>query len=311
MTGSRGRLRAQYGAGREIDVVGLPRNPFLDAYHSLLTASWPRLAVMALFVFLGVNGAFALAYLASGGVEGARAGSFRDAFFFSIQTMATIGYGKMAPVSTVAHALVALEAFSGLFALAFMTSLFFAKFARPSARVLFGEVAVVSDYDGVPSLLLRMANARANQIVEATVRVTLVRDERTAEGTRVRRMRDLALTRRESPVFALSWTAVHPITPESPLHGTSQTLCQENETDLIVTLIGFDESLRQTIHARHAYRSDQILFGKRFADLFSFGESGIRTIDYRRFNQVEPAPLTMPGTGAEPLRSYPRSTPLP
>ncbi len=112
-------------------------------------------------------------------------------------------------------------------------------------------------------------------------------------------------------MFALSWTAVHPITPESPLHGTSQTLCQENETDLIVTLIGFDESLRQTIHARHAYRSDQILFGKRFADLFSFGESGIRTIDYRRFNQVEPAPLTMPGTGAEPLRSYPRSTPLP
>ncbi len=289
-----GRVRAEYGAGREIEVLGLPRHSFADLYHHLLTASWPRLAALALVVFLGVNVAFAFGYLATGGIEGARRGSLSDAFFFSIQTMATIGYGKMAPVSLPAHVLVALEAFSGLFALAFMTSLFFAKFARPTARVLFGDVAVVSDYDGVPSLLLRMANGRANQIVEAQLRVTLVRDEVTAEGRRVRRMRDLALTRRESPVFALSWTAIHPITPESPLWGTTEAGCRESETDLIVTLIGFDESLAQTVHARHAYRSDQILYGRRFADLLSFGERGVRVIDYRRFHEVEEAPLRWP-----------------
>ncbi|HZZ84180.1 MAG TPA: ion channel [Anaeromyxobacteraceae bacterium] len=287
-------MRAEYGAGREIEVLGLPGRGFADVYHSLLTASWPTLAGLALLVFLGVNAAFAAGYYLSGGIDGARPDSFADAFFFSIQTMATIGYGKMSPVTLGAHVLVALEAFSGLFALAFMTSLFFAKFARPTARVIFSQVAVVCDYDGIPSLLLRMANARADQIVEAQVRVTLVRDETTAEGRRVRRMRDLPLVRRESPVFALSWTAVHPVTPESPLYGESEALCRENETDVIVTLIGFDESLGQTVHARHAYRSDQILFGKRFADLFSFGESGVRVIDYRRFHEVEPASLTWP-----------------
>ncbi|BDG09905.1 ion channel [Anaeromyxobacter paludicola] len=293
-----GRMRSEYGAGREIEVLGIPRHPFLDAYHHLLTASWPRLISLALAVFLGANGLFAVGYFTCGGVEGARPGSFRDAFFFSIQTMATIGYGRMSPVSLGAHVLVALEAFSGLFALAFMTSLFFAKFARPSARVLFSEVVVVSDYDGVPSLMLRMANARANQIVEAQVHLSLVRDEVTAEGQRVRRVRDLALRRSQSPMFAISWTAIHPIDPGSPFYGSSAELCRESETDLIVTLIGFDESLSQTVHARHSYRPEAILFGRRFVDLFAFGESGVRTIDYRRFHDTEPGTLSWPSPGS-------------
>src|SRR5208337_4984173 len=155
------------------------------------------------------NAAFALVYVLGGdSIENARPGSFTDAFFFSVQTMATIGFGKMVPRTGLANVLVTLESLVGLLGLAIATGLVFAKFSRPTARVLFSRVAVISPWDGVRSLMFRMANERDNRIIEAQVHVVLMRNEATAENVLVRRVHDLALLRHNNPSFALSWTAI-------------------------------------------------------------------------------------------------------
>jgi inward rectifier potassium channel len=159
-------------------------HPFGDLYHGLLTASWPRLVLIVAACYVMGNSLFALGYLLDpGGIDHARAGSFRDAFFFSIQTMATIGYGQMVPHSLFANILVTLEALVGVVGFALMTGLVFAKFSRPSARVLFSRVAVITQWDGIPSLLFRMANARGDQIVEAQIHLVLAREEITPEAS--------------------------------------------------------------------------------------------------------------------------------
>ncbi len=299
MSGAPKRIPSQFAGGRPIEAVGLRRRPARDAYHFLLTISWPRLFLLVVGTYLGANALFALGYLLEGDViENARRGDFWDAFFFSVQTMATIGYGKMAPRTLAANALVAAEALIGMLGLAVVTGLTFAKFSRPTARVLFSRVAVVGPYDGVPSLLLRMANERTNQIVEAQLRVTLVRNETTAEGETVRRTHDLRLRRAQSAMFALTWTAIHPITPDSPLHGATPASMAASESDLVVSLTGWDDSLAQTIHARHAYRSDQVLFGVRFQDVISRLPDGTRRIDYGRFHGVEPLDPAAPAAAA-------------
>jgi inward rectifier potassium channel len=283
------RLFGRYGAARDIVAIGLRRQPGKDLYHSLLTASWKRLFALVALAYLGVNAVFAGAYLALGNaIESARAGDFWDAFFFSVQTMATIGYGRMAPRTLGANALVAVEALMGMMGLAVVTGLVFAKFSRPTARVIFSRVAVVSPYDRVPSLMFRMANERANQIVEAQLHVVLVRNDQTAEGDTVRRVHDLTLRRSRSALFALTWTAIHPITPQSPLFGEDAESMAEKQADIVVSLTGHDESLAQTVHARHAYGPEQVAWGVRFRDILVHLPNGIRAVDYRRFHDVVP-----------------------
>jgi inward rectifier potassium channel len=288
MTGSRDRSRVSV-VGRELLAIGLQRRPGKDLYHYLLTAPWQRLFLLLVVAYVAANAFFAAGYLLIGdAIEEARPGSFADAFFFSVQTMATIGYGKMAPHGLAANVLVSVEALIGLMAVAVVTGLVFAKFSRPTARVLFSRVAVVAPYDGVPSLMFRMANERASQIVEAQLRVALVRTETTAEGETVRRVHDLHLRRSRSALFALTWTAIHPITAQSPLHGESEASMREREANLVASLTGYDESLAQTIHARHAYAPGEIVWNARFQDLFTPLPDGRPAIDYRRFHEVAP-----------------------
>ncbi len=260
-----------------------------ELYHELLVSSWPRLVGLLVLLYFAVNAVFAVAYLATGnGIEGARPGSFVDAFFFSVQTFATIGYGKMVPRTFGANLLVAVEALVGLLGLAMVTGLVFAKFSRPTAHVLFSRVAVVSQRDGVPSLMFRVANARGDNIVEATMHVVFARDETTLEGETVRRFYDLDLARRQNAIFALTWTAIHPIVKASPFYGvTAETLAMEG-AQLIVSVIGFDENFAQTVHARHAYASADIRWNARFVDILSWNADGTRNVDYSRFHDVVP-----------------------
>ena len=166
-----------------------------DLYHLLVDSPWPRLLGIIATLFLIVNALFAFAYLAGGdGIENARPGSFIDAFFFSVQTMGTIGYGRLAPGTVWSNLLVTVEVITGVLGLAMVTGLVFAKFSRPTARVVFSQRAVVTPHDGVPSLMFRMANARGNRIVEARVRAVLARDETTAEGETMRRFHDVEPT---------------------------------------------------------------------------------------------------------------------
>ena len=286
------RVLSGFGT-RPLVALGLKRQPSKDLYHFLLTAPWRNLVLGLLLVYLTANALFALGYLATGdGIENARPGNFWDAFFFSVQTLATIGYGKMAPRTLGANALVTIEALLGLVSLALVTGLVFAKFSRPTARILFSEVAVVTRFDGVPSLLFRMANARANQVVEAHLRVTIVRTEVTAEGEEIGRLHDLKLRRDHSPFFSLTWTAIHPITPDSPLHGATSESLRKSATDVVVSLTGYDASLAQTIHARHAYGPEQVLWNARFRDVFVDLPDGQPAIDYGLLHE------TFPDTGA-------------
>jgi inward rectifier potassium channel len=266
---------------------GAPTRISGDIYHFLLTSSWLRLVTLFALVYLGANAVFAGLYVVgSDSIEGARPGSFADAFFFSVQTMATIGYGHLGPHTTWAHALVTVESFVGLMGLALATGLIFAKFSRPTARVLFSRHAVITLRDGAPCLMFRLANQRGNQIVEARIHVVLARDETTLEGERLRRLSDLEMLRAQHALFALSWTAVHVLTPDSPLYGATAESLAAQGAEIIVSLTGIDESLSQTVHARHSYVAGDLVWGARFVDILSRTPDGRLRIDYARFHDL-------------------------
>ncbi len=236
--------------------------------------------------FITINGLFALGYLVDGGVENARRGSFADAFFFSVQTMATIGYGKMAPAGFVANVLMSSEALMGLLAFALVTGLVFSKFSRPTARVRFTRNAVISLRDGVPSLMFRMANVRANQIVEAHIHVVFSRQEKTLEGEEVRRFYDLELARYRNAIFGYSWTAIHPINQKSPLFGATAESLSASGAGITVSLTGIDETFSQTVYARYYYDAEDLVWGARLADITTRTPEGEFTLDFARYDEV-------------------------
>ena len=270
--------------------VGLRQPWFGDLYHRALTIGWSRFLLGGSGLYLAANVLFALLYLLQpGAIAQARPGVFSDAFFFSIQTMATIGYGQMAPATFYANTVVTVETIVGLMFLAVVTGLVFARFSRPTARVLFSRVAVIGPHEGRPTLSCRIANQRRNQILQARVEVTLVRDEVTAEGAAFRRFYDLKLVRDHTPVFALTFAVFHEIDPESPLFGASSASLMAEHAELVVTATGVDETLLQTIHARTSYLPHEILWNHRFADVMGWTADGRRAIDYRQFHDTVPA----------------------
>lgn len=259
---------------------------FGDIYHSLLTSSWPALLGKIAAVFFAMNAGFGVLYLLDGGIANARRGSFSDVFFFSIETMATIGYGRMTPVTLVAHLLMSIEALTGLIGFALVTGLMFAKFSRPSARVRFSRYAVISNRDGAPSLMFRLANVRANQIVEAQVHVLLARSEVTVEGEEVWRFHDLELSRYRNGTFRHSWTVVHPIRPGSPLHGSSPGELAKAHGEIVVSMTGIDGAFMQTVYARHTYAARDIQWGVRLSDILIRSPQGGFLFDYGNFDAV-------------------------
>ncbi|HYL31856.1 MAG TPA: ion channel [Stellaceae bacterium] len=259
-----------------------------DIYHSLLTVSWAGFFGLLTAAYALFNVVFALLYLVQGGaIANAKSGSFADAFFFSVQTMATIGYGDMHPATFYANAVVTVEVLLGMTGFALATGLIFARFSRPTARVMFSDVAVVSRYDGVPTLMFRAANQRRNRILEASVNVMLVRNEVTAEGQVMRRFYDLKVARRHNPTFVLTWTVMHPIDETSPLHDASAATLREQEAEIVASIGGLDESFAQTIHARKSYQPEDIRWGWRLTDIIGRTSEGRLTIDYDRFHDAE------------------------
>jgi len=263
---------------------------FMDLYHRTMALPlWGILLLMAA-TFLAVNLAFAGLYaLQPEGVSNLRRGDFLSAFFFSVQTFGTIGYGYMSPLSTYANAMVAVQTFLGLVYVALATGLVFARVSRPTARVTFSKVAVIHAFDGVPTLMFRAANRRANQILEAEVMVSMARDTRTIEGQAIRRFQELRVTRSRSPLFGLTWVVMHPIDDHSPFNGATPESLERDRAELIVVLSGVDDRFSQRIQARHAYTADEIVWNKRFADVLTVRPDGRRELDYRRFHEVTDA----------------------
>lgn len=274
---------------RDVVRVGTRSAPLHDLYHYLLVASWRRVIAEIALVYLATNLVFATLYLAGGDcIAGASSGSFADAFFFSVQTFSTIGYGVMAPRTTYANVVVTAEAFVGLTMVAMVTGLIFAKFSRPTARVLFAQRIVVGPRDGKPTLMLRMANERGNDVIEASFRVTVLKPEVTAEGETIRRLFDLALIRNETPLFSVSFTAFHVIDETSPLWGETAESLERGAYRFIVTVTGHDGTYAQTIHARRIYLAHEVVWGARYRDVLSNTPDGRLRIDLSRFHDVEP-----------------------
>lgn len=260
-----------------------------DPYHLLLTISWKGFLGLVAALYLATNAIFAVAYLLGGDcVEKARPGSFLDMFFFSVQTLASIGYGSMYPKTTYANIVVTIEAMAGPVAIAVMTGLAFARFSRPTARVMFSRVAVITPHEGLPTLIFRTANQRGNQILEAQMQVYLMRDEVTAEGHFIRRIYDIHLLRNQSPSFTLSWSGMHVINESSPLYGFTPESLTESNTIITVLLTGIDETIAQLVHVRHDYTTQDVMWNHRFVDVIYRTGEGHRYIDYNFFHDVLP-----------------------
>ena len=268
-------------------VVGQESAGFTDLYHRVLTMPMRDLLLLLAAAYVAINVAFGLLYMVvPGSITNARPGSFLDAFFFSVQTLSTVGYGEKAPHGLYADSIVTVEAFVGLLNIAITTGLVFARVSKPTARVLFSRVAIVTQYDGMPTLMFRAANQRGNQVLEAQVMVNVARQVTTLEGHTMRAFFDLPVVRARSPLFLLSWTIMHRLDESSPLFGQTAETMRAEGADIIVVLSGVDETFAQRIHARHVYSADQILWDKQFVDILSLLPDGNRTIDYRKFHDV-------------------------
>jgi len=262
---------------------------FGDFYYRAMKVSWPKFFASTAVVFLTLNSCFALAYvMGDNPIANTRPRSFVDLFFFSVETLATVGFGDMHPQTTYAHVVATVEIFTGMSFLAVMTGLIFARFSRPRARLVFARNPVVNRHEGQPTLMIRVANARANMISDAAAQLWLVRTERTAEGATFRRFHRLTLHRQENPMYILSWTLLHAIEPSSPLFGQSAEDLADSEATLVVILSGLDENAVQELRARRSYDSSLIRWGYRYADVLKPHDTGRVTINYARFHEVEP-----------------------
>jgi inward rectifier potassium channel len=290
--GARQRLLNRDGT---FNVVREGLNPFsaLSLYHWLITISWLRFLGFIMVSYVAVNALFALAFLLCGpGALQSAVGSFGDqpfyrAFFFSVYTFATIGYGNIIPVGLAANTLVGIEALVYIIGIALATGVIFSRFSRPSARILYSRNAIVAPYRGKTALEFRIANGRSSQLIEVQIQVILTKLE-LVDGISVRKFYDLDLERHRVVFFTLSWTVVHPIDESSPMWGLEMKDLLNADAEVLILLTGTDEALSQTVHSRSSYKVDEIVWGAKFANMFLRTEAaGIIGMNLSRIHDIE------------------------
>jgi inward rectifier potassium channel len=276
---------------QEFVTDGLSTEVLQDLYHHFMTVSWTRLFATIAAFFLVFDLIFGCLYdLVPGCLANLNPPGFLGAFFFSVETLATVGYGDMHPQTLYGHLVAMTEIFVGLMMLAVITGIMFARFSRPKARFMFAKVAVVRPIDGKRTLMLRAANARQNVVQEASAVLRMVRDEVTPEGYRIRRIVDLPLVRSQHPVFSLGWTLMHVIDEASPLRAESSETLGSTRTVFILSLSGTDETTGQILMARAEYSSQAIRWNETFRDVLEQRPDGTLHVDYSKFDQSEPLP---------------------
>ena len=289
---SRGRLLKRdgsFGVAR----TGLGFWAAISPYHALLTMSWVKFLSLAAGLYLLTNALFACGYVLCGpealqGIHDTRIhNEFLRAYFFSVQTLATIGYGHVIPSGLVANYLVTVESLVGLLGFALITGMLFARFSRPTAKILFSKTAVVAPYRGISAFEFRIVNQRNNEIIEVEAKVLFSRME-PSEGRQIRKFYDLSLERKKVIFFPLSWTIVHPIDETSPLRGLTAQDLRESDAEFLILLTGIDETFSQTVHARSSYKPHEIVWDARFTNMFNRPESdGPLAIDVSRLHSIE------------------------
>ena len=277
-------------------------------YEYLITSGWPRFLLLVSVAYALTNGLFALAYWLAGPdaivgpdpIHSPLARYMRD-YFFSVQTLATIGYGHLSPRGLVPNIIVALESLIGLIGIALITGLSFARFARPAAGIRFSEHAVVAPYHGSKGFMFRVVNTHVSELVNANVRVMLARPK-PGSGGDDRELIAIALERDSIVFFPLTWTIVHPIDERSPLHGVDADTLRTWSAEFLIMLSALDETSNQIVHARSSYKWDEVVFGARFKTVLGQREDGMFSVDARRLSAIEIleplASVTEPGTVA-------------
>ena len=275
-----------------VERTGLRFFESISPYHFLITVTWPRFFALVAAGYVVTNAVFATAFVACG--PGALAGPdavptlgarFAQAFFFSVQTLATIGYGRVAPVGTAANVFVALESLVGLVGFAVVAGIAFARFARPNTQIVFSRVAVVAPYRGITGWMFRIANARSSQLVEVEAKISM--SWRGKDGRR--EFDELPLERHRVSFFPLSWTVVHPIDAASPLSGMTEADLRAADAEFLVLLTGFDEASAQTVHVRSSYKADEVVFGVKFRSIIDLtAADGVPRLDIRGIHDAEP-----------------------
>ena len=273
---------------------GLTLGTSLSLYHTLLTTTWTRFMALVVASYLLVNAVFALVFVLCGpgalqtALPGAGVAGFARAFFFSVETFSTIGYGNVAPVGMAANLVVTVEALVGLLWLALATGLLFARFSRPTARIRFSRTAVIAPYRGIQAFEFRIANLRSSQLIEVEATVMFTRFEERG-GRPIRRFYQLPLERSAVVFFPLSWTIVHPIDDASPLKGLTRDDMRRSDAEFLVLLSGVEETFAQRVHARSSYRWDEVVWGAKFSDILHHPRKDeAMTLDVSRLDSIEP-----------------------
>ena len=261
-----------------------PNRQHQDLYHYLLKISWLHIFILYVLTFIFINCLFASLYLLVPGSISVPHNEFKSAFFFSVQTFSTVGYGIIAPVNLYGNIVVVIEIMTGVVSMALTTGLVFAKFSRASAKIIFSKNMLLTKFDGQDVLMFRIANARSNNIISANIEFFYTFNTRSPEGVNMVRFLPLKLQKNYSPVFALSWSVFHIIDTESPFYGKTKEEVQALKYNFHVILKGTDGTFNQNIYDMFQYKVDDILFNHHFVDILERLEDGTRIIDYSKFN---------------------------
>ncbi len=289
--------------GLNYEIAGAPMRPVADAWFHLMRIGWSRLALLAAVGYALTTAAFCGLFLLGGPETIEGADDAWDVLWYSAHTLSTLGSEGMAPRTAYGHGITVLESLTGLAALAVYTAVLIARFARPTARVVFADVAVIQPRNGVPSLQIRLANERPSAILNARLTLSVLMDDVTAEGQQMRRMRDLKLIRHEVPMMALTWTAIHLLDGDSPLLGLTPENAESRLFFVFASFEGTDETFGQPVHARFRYAPDHVLFDRCYADMVEHLDDGLVVHLERLHRTVELAdgrpelddPLDAPG----------------
>ncbi len=273
--------------------TGIRQISTLNLYHFLLTMSWTQFLGLVLLLYFLSNIFFGLFYSFLGAeaiVDTSTTPTvnvFLRGFFFSVQTFATIGYGTIHPVGVVPNLLVTIESYYSLLANALITGLVFARFSRPTAKIIFSDTAVIAPYRDATGLMFRLVNSRKNQLIEVAAQVLFTRFVEE-NGNLTRRFDLLKLERERVSFLPLAWTVVHPIDEKSPMFGLTKKDFENSDVEILIVLSAMDETFAQTVHTRSSYKAKEIKFGYKFTNLYNDIETGEPiSIDIRKLSEVE------------------------
>jgi inward rectifier potassium channel len=272
-----------------LDKLGVSRFDLDDPYHIALTLSWPEFFAALVAAYLGINVVFALLYFAApASISNLPANSLLDAFFFSVETLATVGYGFMVPATRYGHTVATVEIFTGMLFTAMMTGLLFVRFSKPKAKILFAGRPIITLQGGRPELMVRVGNGRLNALTDGVARITLLQVETGADGQPFRRAVDIRLERSDLPFFPLTWTVRHVVDASSPLHGLAHGSVSTDGMRMMLSISARDPSLGAQVYAAQAYRGADIAVGMRYADAVSWDGGDNSVADMRKLSDIEP-----------------------